>query len=73
MIETQESDKASIVYLTEERLDMEISAELMRKLTEKLKESTKDIILNMKNVQYMDSSIIGVLVRFQKMITDNNK
>jgi len=73
MIEIHESDTGIVVYIQQERLDISIATKLLNDLQDILGKPGSGIILNLKSVTYMDSSVLGVLVNFQKKIKEAGK
>ena len=73
MLRIQETDNTSVVNVNQERLDISIAKKMLDSLQDVLVGSHKDIIINLRLVNYMDSSVLGVLVNFQKSAKDQGK
>ncbi len=73
MFEVQESDSGIAVYIKQERLDLSVANKLLNDLQELLGRPGQGIVLNLRDVNYMDSSVLGILVTFQKKIKEADK
>lgn len=60
--QTEKKAKATIIYIREERLDAHNSGELKAELARQFDEGTKDILVDLKDVRFIDSSGLGALV-----------
>ena len=73
MIDIQEGSDSIVVNITQERLDITVATKLLNDLQDILSKTPVTVILNLRLVNYMDSSVLGVLVNFQKKIKEANK
>ena len=73
MIDIQESAESIVVNIPQERLDITVATKLLNDLQDILAKPPGTVILNLKLVNYMDSSVLGVLVNFQKKIKEAGK
>jgi anti-sigma B factor antagonist len=62
MINVRREDGVVIVDLLADRLDASIALNFRNKLTEIIKDGSKLIILNLTNVEFVDSSGLGSIV-----------
>jgi anti-sigma B factor antagonist len=61
-LQTEKKDKVTIISIREERLDAHNSGELKAELARLFDEGTKDIMVDLKDVRFIDSSGLGALV-----------
>ena len=61
-IKTEASGKLMVIYVREERLDAHNSEELKTELHRLFESGTKDLVIDLKEVRFIDSSGLGVLV-----------
>jgi len=73
MLKIQETENTSVINVNQERLDISIAKKMLDSLQDVLGGSHKEIIVNLRLVNYMDSSVLGVLVNFQKSVKDQGK
>ncbi|MBJ7450173.1 MAG: STAS domain-containing protein [Parachlamydiales bacterium] len=60
-----------IITVTEKRFDAVSSGPITSNLQKKVQEGQSNIVLNLKNVQFMDSTGLGCLVSLFKVIGKN--
>ncbi|GFE61082.1 STAS domain-containing protein [Geobacter sp. AOG2] len=58
----EENGAVKVVYVKEERLDAHNSEELKTELNRLFDSGTKDLLIDLKEVRFIDSSGLGVLV-----------
>ena len=58
----EENGAIRVIYIREERLDAHNSEELKAELTQLFASGTKDLLIDLKEVRFIDSSGLGVLV-----------
>lgn len=61
-IRTEISEGVTVLFIREDRLDANNSEELKTELRRLFENGTKDLILDLKEVHFIDSSGLGVLV-----------
>jgi anti-sigma B factor antagonist len=61
-IKTESNNGVIVVFVKEERLDANNSDELKSQLNRLFETGTKDVIVDLKEVRFIDSSGLGVLV-----------
>ena len=61
-IKMEKTDGIAVLYIREDRLDANNSEELKAELRRFFEGGTKDLILDLKEVLFIDSSGLGVLV-----------
>jgi anti-sigma B factor antagonist len=71
-IETEEINSTIIIHLHEERLDAHNSAELKVEIQRLFEEKNLNLLIDMKNVRFIDSSGLGALVSGFKNATSNH-
>lgn len=70
LITTKEERESLTISFTETKMTMHLSTPLFKELEETLAAPKPTIYMNMENVDSIDSSIIGVLVRFHKKVKE---
>jgi anti-anti-sigma factor len=73
MISTKEEKDALVIAFTEAKMSMHISTALFKELEATLSTPRELIYLDMDVVDSIDSSIVGVLVRFHKISKERKK
>ncbi|RME93175.1 MAG: anti-sigma factor antagonist [Candidatus Hydrogenedentota bacterium] len=68
MISKKEVNGVLLLTVEQERVDMVISRQFKEELLESIQEKPANVILNLSNVQYLDSSALGTLVAFLREI-----
>lgn len=63
---TQQHDGKTILSLKEERLDAHNSGELKDRIFRLFEEGTHDLVVDLENVQFIDSSGLGALLSGHK-------
>lgn len=61
-IKTERSEGITVLFVREDRLDANNSEELKAELRRLFESGTKDLIIDLKEVLFIDSSGLGVLV-----------
>lgn len=61
-LKTEASGEIRVVFVKEERLDAHNSDELKAELNRLFEGGTKDLLIDLKEVRFIDSSGLGVLV-----------
>lgn len=61
-IKTEHSNGITVLYVKEDRLDANNSEELKMELRRLFDSGTKDLVIDLKEVLFIDSSGLGVLV-----------
>jgi anti-sigma B factor antagonist len=61
-LKTEQSGTRAVIFVTEERLDAHNSEELKIEMNRLFEAGSKDIIIDLKDVRFIDSSGLGVLV-----------
>lgn len=61
-LKTETTGSAVVIYVREERLDAHNSEELKSELNRIFESGTKDVVVDLKDVRFIDSSGLGVLV-----------
>lgn len=61
-LKTEAHDEIRIVFVKEERLDAHNSDELKSELNRLFESGMKDVLIDLKDVRFIDSSGLGVLV-----------
>jgi len=61
-LKTEATDQQIVIYVREERLDAHNSEELKAEMNRLFAEGTKDILIDLMEVRFIDSSGLGVLV-----------
>jgi len=61
-LKTELNGNLMVIFVREERLDAHNSDELKAELNRIFEQGTKDILLDLKEVRFIDSSGLGVLV-----------
>lgn len=61
-LQTEKKDKVTIISVREERLDAHNSGDLKTELARLFDEGTKEIMVDLKDVRFIDSSGLGALV-----------
>ncbi|MDH5717395.1 MAG: STAS domain-containing protein [Spirochaetia bacterium] len=73
MIKTKQAGNSIIVYL-KGRLDVHLSAEIEKELNKLIDENTKaDLIINMREVEYMSSSGLRILVAAMRILKEKDR
>lgn len=67
-IKTEQKNGILIIYLMERHLDSAISSEFRERIIDYVNEGNKRIIINLKAVEYIDSSGLGSLVLGHKEV-----
>jgi len=73
LITTKEEKESLIISFTESKMTMHLSTALFKELEEALSSPKMLIYMNMEGVDSIDSSIVGVLVRFHKRTKEQGK
>lgn len=61
-LKTEASGSLMVIYVREERLDAHNSEDLKAEMNRLFEGGTKDILIDLKEVRFIDSSGLGVLV-----------
>ena len=61
-LKTELNGNLMVIFVREERLDAHNSDELKAEMNRNFEQGTKDILLDLKEVRFIDSSGLGVLV-----------
>ena len=61
-IKTECTDKITVLFVREDRLDANNSEELKAELRRLFDSGTKDLVIDLKEILFIDSSGLGVLV-----------
>ena len=61
-LKTETSGNIKIIFVREERLDAHNSEELKTEMNHIFESGTKDVLIDLKEVRFIDSSGLGVLV-----------
>jgi len=61
-LKTEANGKLMVIFVREERLDAHNSEELKAEMNRLFETGTKDILIDLKEVRFIDSSGLGVLV-----------
>ncbi|MDD2580948.1 MAG: STAS domain-containing protein [Desulfuromonadaceae bacterium] len=61
-IRTEHSEGITVLYIKEDRLDANNSEELKIELRRLFDSGTKDLVIDLKEIHFIDSSGLGVLV-----------
>lgn len=61
-LKTEQSGKIHVVYVKEERLDAHNSEELKSEMNRLFEGGGRDLVVDLKEVRFIDSSGLGVLV-----------
>lgn len=61
-LKTELNGAVAVIYVREERLDAHNSEELKSEVNRKFSDGSKDLIVDLKDVRFIDSSGLGVLV-----------
>lgn len=61
-LKTEISGAITVIYVREERLDAHNSEELKSELNRIFESGTRDVVVDLKDVRFIDSSGLGVLV-----------
>ncbi|MFA7059820.1 MAG: STAS domain-containing protein [Pedobacter sp.] len=61
-LKTELNGNLMVIFVREERLDAHNSDELKAEINRTFEQGTKDILLDLKEVRFIDSSGLGVLV-----------
>ncbi|RII31472.1 MAG: anti-anti-sigma factor [Geobacter sp.] len=61
-LKTEANGKLMVIFVREERLDAHNSEELKTEMNHLFETGTKDILIDLKEVRFIDSSGLGVLV-----------
>lgn len=61
-LKTDTSAKVIVIFVREERLDAHNSEELKTEMNRLFEQGTKDLVIDLKDVRFIDSSGLGVLV-----------
>jgi len=61
-IKTEVTDGVSVLFIREDRLDANNSEELKVELRRFYESGTKDLVIDLKEIHFIDSSGLGVLV-----------
>ncbi|HEY9828722.1 MAG TPA: STAS domain-containing protein [Stenomitos sp.] len=61
-LKIEQSGKYTIIFVREERLDAHNSDELKAEINKQFENGRKDILVDLKDVRFIDSSGLGVLV-----------
>ena len=61
-IKIEQSEGVTVLFIKEDRLDANNSEELKAKLRHLFDSGTKDLVLDLKEILFIDSSGLGVLV-----------
>lgn len=61
-LKIETNGKIMIIYVREERLDAHNSEDLKKEMNRLFEEGVKDLLIDMKDVRFIDSSGLGVLV-----------
>jgi anti-sigma B factor antagonist len=71
-LDIEQNEKAIIIKINEERLDAHNSAEVKQEVQRLFEEGHKDILVELKNVRFIDSSGLGALVSGFKNATTHH-
>ena len=71
----EHSEQGDVVEVscTHDRLDILLGADLRSKLEKCFLEYQGDLVINLEGVAYIDSSIIGVLIHFDRKFKKENR
>ncbi|MBT1071807.1 STAS domain-containing protein [Pelotalea chapellei] len=61
-LKTETNAKVKVIFVREERLDAHNSDELKSEMNRLFEEGAKDLVIDLKEVRFIDSSGLGVLV-----------
>ncbi len=61
-IKTEKNGNVTVIFVHEERLDAHNSEELKLEMNSLFESGTKDLLVDLKEVRFIDSSGLGVLV-----------
>jgi anti-sigma B factor antagonist len=61
-LKTEKRNNITIIFVKEERLDAHNSIELKGEMQKQFEEGTKNILVDLKDVRFIDSSGLGALV-----------
>lgn len=61
-IKTEQNGNVTVIFVHEERLDAHNSEELKLEMNRLFESGTKDLLVDLKEVRFIDSSGLGVLV-----------
>ena len=67
MFEVAEEGESLKLTFDVERLDITDSTELLKSTTSLIEDKEKDIDIEMSNIQFIDSAILGVFIRLNKV------
>lgn len=73
LITTKEDRDSLTISFVESKMTMHISTALIKELEDTLSTAKKTIYMNMEAVDAIDSSIVGVLVRFHKRVKEQGR
>jgi anti-sigma B factor antagonist len=68
MVNTESIQDKLVIKVNEIRVDMVVARKFREVLSGKLSDNPKEVILNLENVEYFDSSALGAIVAFMKEI-----
>ena len=73
LITTKEDRDSLTISFVESKMTMHISTLLIKELEDTLSTTKKNIYIDMEAVDAIDSSIVGVLVRFHKKVKEQSR
>lgn len=66
MVREEKKDEYVILHVEEARVDMVVARKFREALTSHIQEKPKNIVLDLSEAEYFDSSALGALVAFMK-------